>query len=162
MATVSVGLSTVVFAARLASPKSRILARPSGVIMTFSGLRSRWVTPAVCAASSPSAICAAMSSVLRRGNVAPRRVRPGTSSPDDIEDALVFPDIMHRDDAGMIEGGNRLRFALEALPPGSGPGRLPGGGLLRQLPDRDAYRGAKHFAHPARAQGAEYSYGPSL
>jgi hypothetical protein len=28
------------------------------------------------------------------------------------------PDIVHGDDVGMIERGHRLRFALEALPPG--------------------------------------------
>ena len=36
----------------LARPKSRILMRPSFVTKMFSGLRSRWVTPASCGAQS--------------------------------------------------------------------------------------------------------------
>ncbi len=39
-----------------ARPKSRSLTRPSGVIFTFAGLRSRWTIPFSCAASSASAI----------------------------------------------------------------------------------------------------------
>ncbi len=36
---------------------------------------------------------------------------PGTNSADDIKEyALVFLDIMHGDDAGMIECRDRLRF----------------------------------------------------
>ena len=45
-----------VSAVRRARPKSRILARPSAVTMTFSGLRSRCTTPLACAAARPSAI----------------------------------------------------------------------------------------------------------
>ena len=44
-----------------ASPKSRTLANPSRVTMTFSGLRSRWTMPAPWALARPSAICAARS-----------------------------------------------------------------------------------------------------
>jgi hypothetical protein len=40
----------------LASPKSRSLTTPSGVMRTLAGFRSRWTTPASCATSSPSAI----------------------------------------------------------------------------------------------------------
>ncbi len=42
-----------------ARPKSRSFTRPSGVIFTFAGLRSRWTIPFSCAASSASAICRA-------------------------------------------------------------------------------------------------------
>ena len=37
-----------------AIPKSAILIRPSAVIIRFSGLRSRWTTPAECACASPA------------------------------------------------------------------------------------------------------------
>jgi hypothetical protein len=37
-----------------ARPKSRTLTLPSGVILTFAGLRWRWTTPWSCAASSAS------------------------------------------------------------------------------------------------------------
>ena len=52
----------------LASPKSRILTRPSRVRNRFSGLRSRWTIPFSCAAASPRAICAAMSSACPGGS----------------------------------------------------------------------------------------------
>ena len=39
-----------------ARPKSRILTRPSVVMNTFSGLRSRWTMPLACAAARPRAI----------------------------------------------------------------------------------------------------------
>ena len=54
------------------TPKSRILTRPSRVSRMLSGLRSRWVMPAACAAAKPLAICAATSSAFRSPNLAPR------------------------------------------------------------------------------------------
>jgi hypothetical protein len=39
-----------------AKPKSRTFTDPSGATLTFDGLRSRWVMPRSCAASSASAI----------------------------------------------------------------------------------------------------------
>ena len=50
-----------------ASPKSRILARPSAVTKMLSGFRSRWTMPFACAAARPCAICAARSVALRGG-----------------------------------------------------------------------------------------------
>jgi hypothetical protein len=48
-------------------PKSMIRAWPSGSIMTFSGFRSRWTTPASCAATRPAAICFAIFSASGTG-----------------------------------------------------------------------------------------------
>ena len=51
--------------------------------MMLAGLRSRWMMPASCAASSPSAICAAIGSASETSNLFPIRrssVRPSTSS----------------------------------------------------------------------------------
>ena len=48
------GLSS---AKAFARPKSRTLVFPSGVTLMFAGFKSRWMTPAACAASSASAIC---------------------------------------------------------------------------------------------------------
>ena len=63
-----------------ARPKSSTLTTPSGVILMFEGLRSRWMTPAPWAASSASAICRAMSSASgsRSG---PRSTRSCSVSP---------------------------------------------------------------------------------
>ena len=43
-----------------ARPKSRTFTVPSGVIFTFAGFRSRWITPRSWAYSSASAICLAI------------------------------------------------------------------------------------------------------
>ncbi len=68
----------------LASPKSRILTKPSFETMTFSGFRSRCTMPAPCALASPSAICAAIPRILRTGigpeTTSSRSVLPSTSS----------------------------------------------------------------------------------
>ena len=50
----------------LARPKSRTLTTPSGVTMTFAGLRSRWTMPAAWAAASASASGIAMRSASPR------------------------------------------------------------------------------------------------
>jgi hypothetical protein len=47
----------------LARPKSSTLIVPSGATCTFAGLRSRWITPLACAASSASASWRATASV---------------------------------------------------------------------------------------------------
>ncbi len=49
-----------------ASPKSPSLIRPSSAISTFSGLMSRWIRPASCAAPSPSTT-GSISARARRG-----------------------------------------------------------------------------------------------
>ena len=53
-----------------ASPKSRILTRPSFVRKRFSGLRSRWTIPFSCAAPRPCAIWIAYSTALRTDSAA--------------------------------------------------------------------------------------------
>ena len=67
-----------------ARPKSRILTRPSVVRKTFSGLRSRWMTPFACAAARPSAISTPIATALRHGSgeslMRARRVSPSSSS----------------------------------------------------------------------------------
>ena len=49
-------LDTPAGAIALAKPKSRTFTVPSGRILMLAGLRSRWMTPCSCAASSASAI----------------------------------------------------------------------------------------------------------
>ena len=51
----------------LARPKSRTLTLPSGVTLTFAGLRSRWTMPFSCASSRASAICFAMATASSTG-----------------------------------------------------------------------------------------------
>ncbi len=68
----------------LASPKSRTLTLPSGVILMFAGFRSRWITPFSCANSSASAIWAPMRSASAIDSGPPTSrwasVSPSTSS----------------------------------------------------------------------------------
>jgi len=68
----------------VASPKSKTFTAPSSRTLTLAGFRSRCTTPFSCAASSASAICAAIFRASRRGTApAARRVArvgPSTSS----------------------------------------------------------------------------------
>ncbi len=50
-----------------ASPKSKTFTLPSSVILILAGFRSRWITPASCAASNASAICFAIGSASSSG-----------------------------------------------------------------------------------------------
>ena len=64
----------------LASPKSSTLTLPSGVTLTFAGLRSRWTMPFSCASPSASAICLAKARASSTG-IGPRFSRSARSSP---------------------------------------------------------------------------------
>ena len=64
----------------LARPKSRIFTSPRAVTITFAGFRSRWMIPASCAPSSPSAICVAMWSARSTGS-GPARTLSASVSP---------------------------------------------------------------------------------
>ena len=56
------------------TPKSRTFTSPSLASMTLDGFRSRWTTPARCAASSPVAIWAAIAAAQATGS------RPASAS----------------------------------------------------------------------------------
>ena len=58
----------------LARPKSNTFTAPSARSLMFAGLRSRWMMPCSCAASSASAICFAMGSASSSG-IGPRAMR---------------------------------------------------------------------------------------
>ena len=68
----------------LASPKSSTFTLPSAVILRLAGFKSRWTTPASCAAPSASATCRPRSSASLSGSGALARrcesVSPGTYS----------------------------------------------------------------------------------
>ena len=61
----AVGASVSAGSRIFARPKSRTFTRPSRVTKTFSGFTSRWTIPFACAAPSPRATCAAVSSASR-------------------------------------------------------------------------------------------------
>ena len=66
-----------------ATPKSPTRTRPSLPMSTFSGLKSRWMMPAACAAASPRPACANTASTSRHAWVRViqlRKVPPSTRS----------------------------------------------------------------------------------
>lgn len=132
-----------------ASPKSRILARPSRVTRTLSSLRSRWTMPAACAAARPLAICPACSTVLRIPNFAQRLPI------DEFADHVAIADVVDGDYVGVIEGGDGARLLLEA-----GAARGIVGDVFRQ--DLESHVAAKatvagtvHLAHSTRSERSD-------
>ncbi len=104
-----------------ARPKSRILTSPSFVTITFSGFKSRWTIPASCALARPSAICAAIGSSFfdrqrAAGEKLPQR-RALHPLHRDVGDPALRPDVVDRDDVGVIERRGRPRLLLETLQP---------------------------------------------
>jgi hypothetical protein len=63
-----------------AKPKSSTFTVPSARTLMFAGLRSRWMIPRSCAASSASAICLAIGNASSIW-IAPRAIRCERSSP---------------------------------------------------------------------------------
>ena len=64
----------------LASPKSSTFTVPSGRTLMFAGLRSRWMIPCSCAASSASAIWRAIGKASSRG-ISPCAMRSASVGP---------------------------------------------------------------------------------
>ena len=64
-----------------AMPKSMIIASPSVSTMMLAGFRSRWTTPAACAAASPDIIDRAMRRVVSTGSFPSRLRMEARSSP---------------------------------------------------------------------------------
>ena len=143
-----------------ARPKSRILTSPSFVTITFSGFRSRWTIPASCAAARPSAICGAIWSSFLIGSGAARERAPAASSRPPAPSRCRRrrsrrPDVVDRDDVGMIQRRGRPRFLLEPLQPLRIRRQR-----LRQHLDRHLARQTRvprpvHLPHPARAERRE-------
>ena len=67
-------------------------------------------------------------------------------------DAVRFLDRVHTDDAGMVESGERLRLAPEALEPLRARGHLGRQHLERDVAAELRVGGAVHLAHPAGAE----------
>ena len=121
----------------------------------FSGLRSRWTTPAAWAAARPSATCAAMSISLRTGDGF--AVKQGTQRlaleefADNVLLAGLDAEVVDRDDVGMIERGDGAGFAFEAA------AKISGSTVFAQDFDGDiaveaGVAGAIDFAHAADAE----------
>ena len=116
-----------------AMPKSRSLPRLSPVTMTFSGLMSRWMTPAACACTSASRSDAVSESACGNGSgprpqpVAQRLARDELHR--EKRDAIRLPGLEEGRDRGMLQPGARLGLPDE-------PGPRFGRQRLRQHLDR--------------------------
>ena len=102
----------------LARPKSRTLTLPSGVTLTFAGLRSRWTIPFSCAASRASAICRAMARASSSGSGPALQPLGEVLALDELHDegadAARLLEAVDRGDVRVLELGEELRLALEA------------------------------------------------
>ena len=107
--------------ASLARPKSSTFTVPSGRTLMLAGLRSRWMMPCSCAASSASTICRAIGSASSSGS-GPSRDAVGQRRPLDelhherARAATLFEAVDLRD-VRVIERGQELGFALETREP---------------------------------------------
>src|SRR5215472_3336732 len=110
--------------AAFANPKSSNFTTPSGVTLMFAGLRSRWMIPFSCAASSP---VRDLSRVIERRVDRHRAVEIAALHQFHYERALFDP--VNRRDIRMIERCEHLRLALEARQ----SVRIPGEGLRQDL-----------------------------
>ena len=101
-----------------ARPKSSTFTVPSVRTLMFAGLRSRWMIPCSCAASSASAICFAMGSASSIGIAPARDALRQIVALDEFHHerghAPAFFEPVDGGDVRMIQRGQRLGFALEA------------------------------------------------
>ena len=144
--------------AAFARPKSSTFTRPSVVSMMLAGLRSRWTMPFSWAAASASA------------RAMPIVDHPPTGSPPSRNQAIERLALhqLHReeahaaglldrvdgDDVRVIERGDGLGLALEALRGARGRGHVGGQHLERDVAPSFVSVGAIDFAHPAGADGS--------
>ena len=147
----SVGSGAVI----LARPKSRTLTRPSVVTMTFAGLRSRWTMPFSWAAARASARAVAISRIWASGEPALGDHAVEGLALDELHgeevDAVRLLDRVDGDDAGVVEGGEGLGLALEALEPLRVGGHLGRQHLEGHVAPELRVGRAVHLAHPAGA-----------
>ena len=161
LVSITVGLSVPagMGSAERARPKSRIFTRSSRVRKMLSGFTSRWTICFACAASSPSAMAAAISTApfhgSGRASRRARRVSPSSNSVTEYGTPLIDAEIEDGQDVRVRQGRNRPGFALETR-----PRRLVVGEPLAQHLDRDLAVEARvaraiHLTHPALAEGAQ-------
>ena len=145
----------------LARPKSRTLTLPSGVTLTFAGLRSRWTMPFSCASSRASAICPRSRSPRRRGIGPALQALGEVLALDELhgEEVGRRPVVEARaleavevGDVRVVERGEHLRLALEAGEPLGVRGEGLGQELERDVAAELRVGRAVDLAHAARAE----------
>ena len=101
-----------------AMPKSMISAWPSASIMMLAGFRSRWTTPASCAAARPDATCRAIDERAIDWQPAfllqqRREVRALDVRHRDVRDAVDLAEIVDADDVLVRDLAREQQLALE-------------------------------------------------
>ena len=139
-----------------ARPKSSSFTRPSGSTLTLAGFRSRWMMPASCAASRPSAICRQMSSASRTGERARAHALgerlPWNELHHEEALAVVFLESVQRGDPRVVERGEHAGLTLESPQSLGVSGHLVGQELERDVPPERLVARAIDLAHAARSQ----------
>ena len=152
----------------LARPKSSTFTVPSGRSLIFAGLRSRWMIPCSCAASSASAICRAIGRASSSGSRSPGLIRVGQRrSLDQLQHerrhAVGFFKAVNRRDVRMIQRGEDLSLALEARQPiGIEREDRRGEPSVRRRDSSCRVARAIDLAHPARPEHGEDFVRPEL
>ena len=104
-----------------ARPKSSTFTVPSARTLMFAGLRSRWMIPCSCAASSASAICFAIGSASSSGIGAARDALRQVVALDQFHDergeVCCLLEAVDRRDVRMVERREHFGFALKAREP---------------------------------------------
>ena len=138
----------------LTSPKSAIFTAPCEEISTFSGLTSRWTSPAACAAPSAASNGSRIDMVTGTDS-GPRLAQqvPQRSAVDQFhhqEDQIAVPAlVVHRDDAGMPQGRRQPRLPLEAAQKRGVGDELRAHHLDRDRPVQPGVDPAVHGGHAA-------------
>ena len=122
----------------------------------FAGLMSRWMMPAVCAASSASAIWMPTSSSVfeaqRTGGEPILQRRALQILHDDERSPVLLADVVDRADVRVVQRRRRLRFAREPAQRLGIPRELFGDELERNGTAQPRIFGLVHDAHAAAAE----------
>ena len=156
--TVGAFPATESFSSILARPKSRIFAWPRAVTKMLAGLMSRWTMPAVCAASSASAISMRERKQLVHferalGDGVLERHAVEKFHGDEADAAFAFADFVDGADVVVIERGGGAGFAAEAFERGGIFGDVVGKKFQR---DEAAEREVFGFVDDSHAAAAEF------
>src|SRR5271155_5272429 len=142
----------------LARPKSKTLTRPSRVINTFSGFRSRCTIPFSCAAASPCAMPSAYSIERRTGSgpassfkLLPQGL-PFKKFADQKRCTVVCPDVVDSENVRVIQRRDGSRFLFEAPQSVRIFCQPFGQHFDRNVASEPRIERSVHFSHAARAE----------
>ena len=143
----------------LSPGRSPILSpRHPDVSLIFAGLKSRWMMPCSCAASSASTICRAIGSASSRG-IGPRAMRSASVWPlDQLHDERAGPPLVletiDRGNVRMVQRGEHFASRLKRARRSGSSANVSGRTLSATSRFSLVSRGAIHLAHAAGAEGA--------